>query len=306
MICSSWPVPSVATTERLGLAAGEQRRAVRARQHADLGDDRPDGLGVAAVDARLALQDGAAHDVGLQVLEELGPRACVRLRPRTGRHILRLGGVELVVSAPASAARDRPRPARREPLAQLRASMRLLLRRRLGQRPRAPWRRISASSMIASITGWKLAMAERDGAEHDLLGQLLGLGFDHQHALGGAGDDQVELLNSCDLSMRRVQHVLAVDVADAGAARSGRRTGCRTASAPPSSRPARRCRGRSPDRGDSTVQIDLDLVAEAVGEQRPDRAVDQAASPASPSREGRPSRLKKPPGILPAAKVFSW
>ena len=22
--------------------------------------------------------------------------------------------------------------------------------------------------------------------------------------------------------------------------------------------------------------------------------------------EGRPSRLKKPPGILPAAKVFSW
>jgi hypothetical protein len=69
MICSSWPVPSVATHQRLRLAAGEQRRAVRARQHADLGDDRPHGLGVAAVDAQAGVQDGAAHDVGFQVLE---------------------------------------------------------------------------------------------------------------------------------------------------------------------------------------------------------------------------------------------
>ena len=40
IICSSSPVPSVATHQRLGLAAGEQRRAVGARQDADLGDDR--------------------------------------------------------------------------------------------------------------------------------------------------------------------------------------------------------------------------------------------------------------------------
>ena len=64
MICSSWPVPSVATHQRLGLAAGEQRRAVGARQHADLGDDRPDRLGVAAVDALAGVEDGAAEDVG--------------------------------------------------------------------------------------------------------------------------------------------------------------------------------------------------------------------------------------------------
>ena len=71
MICSSWPVPSVATHERLRLAAGEQRRAVGARQHADLADDRAHGLGVAAVDALLVVEDGAAHDVLLEVLEEL-------------------------------------------------------------------------------------------------------------------------------------------------------------------------------------------------------------------------------------------
>ena len=39
--------------QRLGLAAGEQRRAVGARQHAGAHDDVAHGAGVAAVDARL-------------------------------------------------------------------------------------------------------------------------------------------------------------------------------------------------------------------------------------------------------------
>ncbi len=39
----------------------------------------------------------------------------------------------------------------------------------------------------------EFALAERDGAQHDLFRQLLGFGLDHQHALGGAGDDQVQL-----------------------------------------------------------------------------------------------------------------
>ena len=45
--------------ERLGLAAGEQRRAVGAGQHADLDRDRPDGVEVAAVHP-LALAPGPA------------------------------------------------------------------------------------------------------------------------------------------------------------------------------------------------------------------------------------------------------
>jgi hypothetical protein len=48
-------------------------------------------------------------------------------------------------------------------------------------------------AMIASITGCHLPVAEHDGAQHDVLGQLLRLGFDHQHGVGGAGDDEVEL-----------------------------------------------------------------------------------------------------------------
>jgi len=35
-------------------------------------------------------------------------------------------------------------------------------------------------------------VAEHHGAEHDFFGQLLGFGFDHQHGVLGAGDDEVE------------------------------------------------------------------------------------------------------------------
>jgi len=43
----------------------------------------------------------------------------------------------------------------------------------------------------------------------------MGLGLDHQHAFAGAGDDQVEV-GIFELLHGRVQHVLAVDIADPG------------------------------------------------------------------------------------------
>jgi hypothetical protein len=55
----------------LRLAAGEQRRAVGARQHAGADLDRAHGAGVAAVDARLAVEDAAAHDARLEVEEDV-------------------------------------------------------------------------------------------------------------------------------------------------------------------------------------------------------------------------------------------
>jgi hypothetical protein len=49
----------------------------------------------------------------------------------------------------------------------------------------------------------------------------------------------------------------------------------------------------------------LHFVVEAVGKERTDRPVDQPRG--QRLLLGRPaSRLKKPPGILPAAYVFSW
>ena len=67
--------------DRLRLAAGEQGRAVGARQEADHRLDRADGLGVAAVDAAAFLEDRAADDVGLEALDRL----------RCGHLLLRLG-----------------------------------------------------------------------------------------------------------------------------------------------------------------------------------------------------------------------
>ena len=58
--------------QRLRLAAGEQRRAVGARQDADFRDDLADRLQVAAVDARAGVEDVPAHDLGLQILEHGG------------------------------------------------------------------------------------------------------------------------------------------------------------------------------------------------------------------------------------------
>ena len=64
----------------LGLAAGEQRAAMGTRQDADLGQDRPHGLEVAAVDADAALEDVAADDRLLELLQHLADelrRRCV-------------------------------------------------------------------------------------------------------------------------------------------------------------------------------------------------------------------------------------
>ena len=51
----------------LGLAAGEQGRAVGAGQHAHFRDDRADLVDRAAVDADAGVEDVAADDVGFAV-----------------------------------------------------------------------------------------------------------------------------------------------------------------------------------------------------------------------------------------------
>ena len=85
--------------QRLRLAAGEQRRAVGARQHADFGDDRANGLDVAAVDALAGVEDVPADDLGFEFLEHAGDALLVERRTlgafrEVVRHHLGLGGVD--------------------------------------------------------------------------------------------------------------------------------------------------------------------------------------------------------------------
>jgi hypothetical protein len=130
--------------------------------------------------------------------------------------------------------------------------------------------------MIASMTGWKPGMTEHDGAEHDVFGQFLGFRLHHQHGVARAGDDEVELglLHLVDV---RVKHVFAADVADAGAADRTHE-----------GHAGKGQRGRRRDHRQNVrivLQVvlddrddDLRVVLVAIGEERADRAVDQAGN----------------------------
>ena len=217
MICSSRPVPSVATTSAcVSPRVKSAEPCVRGSTPARIGD-RTHGARVAAVDARLAVEDLAAHDLRLEVEEDVLDQ--VRIRRRVSRRFAgaNVSSTRLQISS-SGAVRAcfclMPNAARRS----LSASCAI--------------RATSASSFagglpvprrLAGFVGklvdrvdrrLHLLVAEDDGAEHHLLGQLLRLGLDHQHGLLGARDDEVEL-RFLELGRGRVQHVLAVQVSDA-------------------------------------------------------------------------------------------
>ncbi len=200
--------------QRLGFAAGEQRRAVSARQHADLGLDRPHRLGVAAVDAWLALDDRAAHDFLFDFLEHvLGMLTLRRVFEQRGDH--GLGGVDhaaahlllLLCVGIGELARNRTADLFLDDvgLGRYRRHFPWLLGRALGKGDDRVDHRL------------EVLMAEHHRAEHDLFAELARFGFNHQHAFLRAGDHEVEL-RTVHFVQLRIQHIFAVDITDARAA----------------------------------------------------------------------------------------
>ena len=120
----------------------------------------------------------------------------------------------------------------------------------------------------------EMLVAEHHGPEHHVLGELLRLRLDHQHGVGGAGDDEVER-RVLHLGERRVELVAAVDVADAGAADRAHE-----------GHAGKGQRGRRGDDADDVGIVleivrehgddDLGVVLVARNEERPDRPVDEA------------------------------
>ena len=114
--CSSSPVPSVVDHQRLGFAAGEQRRAVGARQDADFGHDRAHGDEVAPVDALLGVEHRIAHDMGFQIVHQAGELAVVQLafadefRRRFGADFLDAVAAHMLFGDLGTPRRDRRRP----------------------------------------------------------------------------------------------------------------------------------------------------------------------------------------------------
>ena len=117
-------------------------------------------------------------------------------------------------------------------------------------------------------------LAEHHGAEHDLFGQLLGFRLDHHDSVVGAGHHQIEIAFG-ELLEGRVQDILAVLVADAGAADRTEKRNARN----------REGSTGADHGGDVRIVLlimgengadDLGLVLEACREQRAKRTVDQA------------------------------
>ena len=127
---------------------------------------------------------------------------------------------------------------------------------------------------MASITGWKPAWPAMTAASMISSESSLASDSDHQHGVGGAGDDEVEV-GGLGLVDRRVHLELAVDVADAGAADRAHE-----------GHAGQRQRRGGGDHGQHVRIVlevmaqnrddDLGFVAIAVGEERADRTVDQA------------------------------
>ena len=120
----------------------------------------------------------------------------------------------------------------------------------------------------------EMAVAEHHGPEHHLFTELLCLGFDHQHGILGAGDDQIELALDHFVELR-IEHVFVVDEADA-------RGADRTHEWRARERERRRGRDHRQDVGvvfeivREYVHDHLGIAAPALGEQRPHRTVDQS------------------------------
>ena len=282
--------------QRLRLAAGEQRRAVGARQHADLGEDGPDRGQIAPVDAALVVEDVPAHDLGLGAVESLRDRlggefVDPALGEQRGGHF-RLdrvdGGVALLLLGDRIGG------------AQVRFAdfeHRLLDRGLVvGDEFARLLGRLFGEADDRLDHRLERGVARHHRLEHGLFGKLLGLRFDHQHRVGGAGDDEVErrFLHFLD---GREDLDLVLDVADA---RPADRTHERHA------RQGQRRRGG--DHGENVGiglhvvaehgDDDLRVAAEVIGEQRPDRAIDQARGQGFLVRE-TPFALEKAAGDPP-------
>ncbi len=169
--------------QRLGFATGEQGGTVGARQYAGTDGDRAHGAGIATVDARFAVENLAAHDLGFQVLNRFLiwlMRSESASSPATAYHyaaadfihlsiagLLLLDLIGLATSASASSAIFATSSASFSGAVHSQASA-----------------ATSSDQFIDGVDGsLQLIVTEHHCAQHDFFRQLLRFGFDHQHGV---------------------------------------------------------------------------------------------------------------------------
>jgi hypothetical protein len=264
--------------EGLRLAAGEERRAVRAGEDAHLDGDRADVRGLAAVHAL----------VGERGLADQDPLDLVRRGADVGRRELARDG-HLVLGVHERGL-DRLADGLDGRLAgELGRLVQGLAQRRLEARGhRGDRRRVDGllderhglpAGLLAQLAD-RVAdapdhgVAEEDRLEHDLLGQLVGAGLDHRHGGLRAGHHEVE---------RAVLHRLDVGEGDELVALHA--DADRAQGAEERHRRQRERGARRDDREHVRVvrlvvrdgeRLDLDVVLEPLGPERPDGPVRHA------------------------------
>ena len=268
-------------TERLRLTASEQHRTVHAWQHANFDRDRADRLRIAAIGARttqdrltLAEFDDATGNLADLLVPSLG--LCFVRTTRRGERFLYgiLGSLDRLTA-------NGLRAECRRRLAQFLAARLLDLGDELGVDDRSIELHLRLASHLGQLVDHLnddlddlVRLAEC--FENDALLHFLGAGFDHHDGVRVATHREVELvLFALQLGPQRVDDDLVIDVTHAHAAE---RTAVRQR--------ADRQSGKACDRGNDVAVVltigcndlrqHLHVAAEAIGEHRPDRTVDDA------------------------------
>src|SRR6185437_14590830 len=243
-------------------------------QHADFRGDRAYGFEVAPVDTLVSIENVPAHNLGFELLEYAGYRGLVEFRlgafREEMRHHLFLHRGDSVLAILLFDGRIG--------CAQvfLGEAEDLFFQRLVVRYNEIAWlfRRLFGQLDDGFDDRLEVAVTKHYGPEHDLFGQLLGLRFHHHYRVLRAGNDEIELAFR-HLVERRIEHIFIVDEADARTAdraHEGSAGQCER-------------RGGCDHRDDVGVIFhivrkhgnrDLRIAAPALGEQRADRAVDQA------------------------------
>jgi hypothetical protein len=259
--------------ERLGLAAGEERGAVRARQHRRLDGDRADLVELAAVGPDLLVQDEPARLLVFDAAEHGGDVA--RLLGEGFRHLLlRLGGdlVDELLALGLLGDADGLLELPARELLDAADQVGVLFRRRdrdLGLADLLDQLDLKVAEAV------DLLLRHGQRLEQKRLRQFVGAALHHKDGVLLAGDDEVQRAD-LPLLERRVDDETLLDAADAhGAGRAVERD-VRDAQ-----RDARADHGRDVRVVGAVVRqregADLDFVPHVLREKRADGAVGEAA-----------------------------
>src|SRR5690606_11232805 len=203
--------------QTLGVAALEERGAVHAGEQANLGGNRTGRLRVTAIGADTALEHRVAVRLVLQVFEgdgevDVGELAFTEFREKRGLGLflqrLDVGGADLLLLAENRVADLRGDDALDNGAGLGRGFHQVELRLRLSD---------AGDEFLDRLDdGLDRLVAELEGFDEALFGQLVSGALDHQHVLLGADVDEVEGRGE-HLLDRRVGAELAVDLGDANA-----------------------------------------------------------------------------------------